>query len=144
MIFSPRTMPVDAAAARDHRLEIMDRQPRKWLTDRASIEDLAGQQGLSGSVIAAMAPAGYRVGQGKLCRLDGRVFLHLVYTNGAANFSVFLQNTQEIAGARPIYTDKLGTEHIAGFEIHGLTALIVTEQSGNAALRLARRATAVL
>src|SRR6202034_1604041 len=41
-----RTKSVYAAAARDHRMEIVDRQPRKWVSDRASIEGLAQRQGL--------------------------------------------------------------------------------------------------
>jgi anti-sigma factor RsiW len=143
-IFLPRTMPVDSAAARDHRLEMIDRQPRKWLMDRASIEQLAEQQGLSGAMIGAIAPAGYRLDQGKLCKLDGRVFLHLVYTKGNANFSVFLHNARAIAGGKPIFTTTFGTEHIARFDARGLSALIVTEQPSDAALDLARHATAIL
>ena len=116
--FSSRPKPVYAAAAKDHRWEIVDGQPRKWLTDRASIEALAARQGVSDSAIAAMAPTGYRLVEGKLCRLDGRVFLHLVYANGLANFSVFLRQPD---GKGPVETNReilvatQGAEHIAGF-----------------------------
>jgi hypothetical protein len=144
---SSRPKPVYAAAARDHRWEIVDGQHRKWLTDRASIKALAARQGVSESAIAAIAPAGYQLVEGKLCRLDGHVFLHLVYANGFANFSVFLRRPD---GKAPVGTGHRidvvtqGAEHIAGFDDPQLTALIVTEQSGNAALSFANSAAAVL
>jgi anti-sigma factor RsiW len=145
--FPVPTKPVYAAAAKDHRWEIVDGQPRKWLTDRASIEALAARQGVSDSAIAAVAPTGYRLVEGKLCRLDGRVFLHLVYANGLANFSVFLRRPDgkaRVGTNRAILVATQGGEHIAGFDDTELSALIVTEQSGNAALAFARSAAAVL
>jgi hypothetical protein len=145
--FLSRTKPVYAAAARDHRWEIVDGQPRKWITNRASIYALAARQGVSSSLIAAVAPPGYRLVEGKLCRLDGRIFLHLVYANGLANFSVFLRRPDGNVPAgtsREILAVTQGAEHIAGFEDPQLSALIVTEQSGNAALAFARSAAANL
>lgn len=136
-----RTTPVFAAAARDHRLEIVDGQPRKWFTDRGAIEGLAGGQGVSASALEAIAPAGYRLAKGKLCRLDGQFFLHLVYVNGSENFSVFLRHAD---GSRTIHAETQGAEHVAGFQEHQLTTLIVTEQPGDAAERFARSAAAVL
>jgi anti-sigma factor RsiW len=145
--FPARPKPVYAAAALDHRREIVEGQPRKWLTDRASIQALAARQGVSSTGIAAVAPAGYRLVEGKLCRLDGHVFLHLVYAKGLANFSVFLRRPD---GKAPVGTDReilvatQGAEHIAGFDDTQLSALIVTEQSANAALNLAQSAASVL
>lgn len=146
-VFAFRTKPVYAAAARDHRWEIVDGQPRKWLTNRAAIAALAERQGVSDSLIAAVAPAGYRLVEGKLCRLDGRIFLHLVYANGLANFSVFLRRPDSKAAVgtnREIVVATQGSEHIAGFDDAQLSALVVTEQSGNAALVFVRSAAAVL
>jgi anti-sigma factor RsiW len=138
-----RTKPVYAAAARDHRMEIVDRQPRKWFTDYAAIEKLAGREGLSGSVAANFAPAGYRLAQGKLCLLDGRVFLHLVYKNDAGDFSLFLRRSDQ-ADPGAIQTNTFAAEHVAGFQHGPVRALIVTEQPGDSALRLAKLAETVL
>ena len=146
-VFSSGAKPVYAAAAKDHHSEIVDGQPRKWLTDRASIAALAERQGVSESAIAAVAPAGYQLVEGKLCRLDGHVFLHLVYAKGLANFSVFLRRPDGKARVRAnheILVVTQGAAHIAGFDDTQLTALIVTEQSGNAALSFAKSAAAVL
>jgi len=144
-----RTKPVYAAAARDHRMEIVDRQPRKWFTDYPAIEKLAGREGLAGSVAANFALAGYRLAQGKLCLLDGRVFLHLVYKNDAGDFSLFLRRSNDgndgnDAGVGGIQTNTFAAEHVAGFQHGPLRGLIVTEQPGDSALRLAKLAETVL
>jgi anti-sigma factor RsiW len=143
MLVSSRTKPVDAAAARDHRMEIVDRQPRKWFTDDASIQGLAGRVGLPGAVVAAFAPAGYHLAQGKLCLLNGHVFLHLVYKDGSGNFSLFLRRSDD---STPVgaHTNTFAAEHVAGFQHDGLSALIVTEQPGDAVLYLAKYAETVL
>ena len=146
-VFSPRKQPqlVYAAAAQDHRLEIVARQSRKWLTDEASIQALAQSEGIPGAAIAALAPAGYHLAQGKLCRLDRRVFVHLVYVSALGNFSVFLRRNDTAPPiGRTIDIERQGTEQIAGFENTRLIALVVTEQSGDSALRFARSAAAVL
>src|SRR5580693_2811893 len=80
-----------ADAARDHRVEVVEHQRRTWLTDAAAIEALASRRGLSAP--AAIAPMGYRLERGKLCRLGGRVFLHLVYSNGVREFSLYLRDS---------------------------------------------------
>jgi hypothetical protein len=143
MVVSPRAKPMYAAAARDHRMEIVDAQPRKWFTDDASIQGLAGRVGLPGSVVAAFAPARYHLVQGKLCFLNGHVFLHLVYKDGSGNFSLFLRRSDDSAlmGA---HTNTFAAEHVAGFQHDGLSALIVSEQPGDSVLRLAKYAETVL
>ena len=141
MALRPSAIPVYAAAARDHRVEIVDGQPRKWFTDRASIDGLARAQGVSATAIDGMASGGYHLARGKVCRLDGQFFLHLVYVNGAENFSVFVRHAD---GLQAIYHETQGAEHVAGFQGHQMTALIVTEQAGDAADRFARLASTVL
>jgi anti-sigma factor RsiW len=141
LYFTMRATPMYAAAARDHRLEIVDLQPRKWVTDRASIAAIAKGQGVADFDIDALAPAGYHLSKGKLCFLGGKVFLHLVYANGGENISVFLRPADHIEA---VHAETHEAEHVAGFEDRKLSAVIVTEQSGDAALRLARSAAAVI
>jgi anti-sigma factor RsiW len=139
ILFATRTPPVFAAAARDHRVEIVDRQPRKWFTDRASIDGLARREGLPGSAVSSFIPAGYRLAQGKLCMLNGRGFLHLVYVSDAGNFSLFLRRPDD-AAPPGLHADSFAAEHVAGFQSSQLSALFVTDQSGDAALHLAESA----
>ena len=141
----PKATGVFAAAARDHRMEIVDRQPRRWRTDLASVNDLAAREGISTGIVSKIAPAGYRFQQAKLCKLDGVLYLHLVYSDssGAKNFSVFLDG-QDQHHVEEIYASRLGAEHVAGFETDRLRAVIVTDQSGDAALTFARFAASVI
>jgi anti-sigma factor RsiW len=141
VVFLMRARPVYAAAAVDHRLEIVELQPRQWSTDRTAIAALAQRQGVPDSTIDRIAPAGYRLAQGKLCFLDGKIFLHLVYASDAGKVSVFLRAADRVEA---VHAESHGAEHVAGFQDQRLSALFVTEQSGDAAIRIARSAQAVI
>jgi anti-sigma factor RsiW len=134
-IFLLRTTPVYAAAARDHRVEIVDGQPRKWLTDREALANLASVQTVPEFI------AGYHLQRGRLCRLNGQIFLHLVYENNSRSVSVFIRRAD---GAETIHMESQGAQHVAGFRKDGLNALIVTEQPYAAALRFAHATAALL
>ncbi|MBZ5612163.1 MAG: zf-HC2 domain-containing protein [Acidobacteriia bacterium] len=140
-------------AARDHRSEVINRQPRRWLADPAALESLAEQRGVSRAAVASLAPSGYRPEHGKLCRLDGRIFLHLVYTDGAHEFSVFLRErdadplpgpARDTLNGRSLHVADFGDEHLSCFQTDRLRAMLVTDQPGETALALARLAAAVL
>jgi anti-sigma factor RsiW len=136
VLLSSRAGAIFSAAARDHRREIVQAQPRKWQTDQAAIERLAAGQGLSPAAIASIAPAGYRLDQGRLCFLNGRLFVHLLYSNSSGNFSLFLRE-QETPHFRAAGPGAYASEHVAGFQKAALTALVVTEESNEAAMHLA-------
>lgn len=87
-------------AARDHRIEVVEHARRTWITDSSAVDALAEKQGLS-IVAARMAPQQYHLERGKLCRLGGRVFVHLVYSDGAHEFSLYLRN--RVPGASPMH-----------------------------------------
>jgi len=144
--------PLCVEAARDHRNEVTDRQLRRWLTDPKAIADLARKIGLPESLVTAPVAAGYRLERGKLCRLDGRTFLHLVYAQGAREFSSYLRllDAQPRAGftrettAKVVHKADSGREHIAYFQTGQLTAMFVSDESGDAALSFARFAARAL
>jgi anti-sigma factor RsiW len=139
-ILSKRMNTTQAAAARDHRIEIVNGQPRKWITKASAIENLAASQGLPGAAIAGFIPAGYHLAQGRLCFLNGRVFVHLVYANPTENFSLYVRKPIGRAAAElgtPARANDFGTEHVAGFEKSYLTAVVVSEHSDSDAMRLA-------
>jgi anti-sigma factor RsiW len=79
-----------ADAALDHRMEVTEHQPRRWRTDPAEIEKLAGRYELSN--VAALAPEGYRLEHAKMCGIDGKPALHLVYANGSQEVSLFVRS----------------------------------------------------
>jgi anti-sigma factor RsiW len=140
-VFLMSARPVYAAAAVDHRREIVELQPRRWSTDRTAIAALAQRQGVSDSVIDRVTPAGYHLAQGKLCFLDGRIFVHLVYASDTGRVSVFLRPADRVEA---VHAESHGAEHVAGFQDRKWNALFVTEQSGDAALRFAKSAAAVI
>jgi anti-sigma factor RsiW len=144
MAFIPATLPLCAAAARDHFKEVTSRQHRNWLTDSAAIAGLAQRNGLPASLVVALTPAGYHLEHAKLCRLDGRLFLHVVYAQGTTEISTYLRprDTQPLAAA--IHQTESGHEHIAYFQTNQLTAMFVTDQSSEAALSFAQSAARLL
>jgi hypothetical protein len=124
-----------ADAARDHRIEVVEHSQRRWLTDVAAIESLAAKQGFSARSTDTIAPPGYHVARAKLCRLGGRVFLHLVYSDGAHEYSFYLRDSaaQDLAAVRD-----LDAEHVAPVLSRRYTALVVTDESRSAAIEIAR------
>jgi hypothetical protein len=123
-----------ADAARDHRVEVVDHARRNWLTETAAMDALAVKHGFSAARAKAVAPAGYRLERGKLCRIGGRVFLHLVYSDGSHAFSFYLREHGGDAG--PV-VDVAG-DHVAPVSSGQFTALVVTDESRAAAVEIAR------
>jgi anti-sigma factor RsiW len=128
-----------ADAALDHRQEVIEHQPRRWRTDPAEIEKLAVRYQLTD--LSALAPAGYRLEHAKMCGIDGQPALHLVYTNGVQEFSVFVRQG---GGVEPLSAHSVGSEHLARFRTVRHEAVIVTNGSSGECLEFARVAAAVL
>lgn len=131
-----RPVPVSrvyADAALDHRLEVMEHQPRRWRTDPMEIGKLAARYELTD--LAALAPEGYRLEHAKMCGLDGKPALHLVYTDGRREFSVFVR--ARAGGEKGLREVSVGSEHLAGFGTERLEA-VVAGGSGGECLEFAR------
>jgi hypothetical protein len=152
-LMGPQGGQVYAAAARDHRLEIGERQPRRWVTDPAQIAALAERRGLPGSAVLALSAQGYHLERGRLCFVGHRVFVHTVYSEDGHEFSVYLRGrgTNPLPGAiretvngAPLRVADEGSPHVVSVETSRLTVLIVDDQSPDAALRFARFASSVL
>ncbi len=126
-------------AALDHRQEVVEHQPRRWRTDPAEIEKLAARYQLTD--LAALAPQGYRLEHAKMCGLDGQPALHLVYTNGVKEFSMFVRQG---GGSAPVSAHTVGLEHLARFRTARHEAVVVTDGSSGECLQFARVAAAVL
>jgi anti-sigma factor RsiW len=143
---------VYADAAFDHRLEVVEHGPRPWLTDSAKIAALAQQQGISDPVPLVLA-SGYHLERAKICLLDGRLFLHAVYSDGTREFSLYLRprdgepmtgTIRGVADLRLLRVCDAGGEHLSSFQTSRLTALVATDQSAGTAVHLARAVSAAL
>ena len=128
---------VDAAA--DHRREVVERQPRTWRSNPAEVKSLAARQGISSSLANLLAPAGYRLEHAKLCPLSGHLYLHLVYSDGAHEISIFLRQRDSSPQGKgdDLRTADAAGEHLASFETNRVSAILVTEQPAGSARRLA-------
>jgi anti-sigma factor RsiW len=132
-----------ADAAEDHHSEVVDRERRTWVSDPAAVEALAERAGIEAKAVTVLAPEGYHFDRARLCRLNGARFLHLVYSDGVREFSMFV-GPQNASLTGKIECSDLGADHVAAFRGTHMNALIVTDQAGDTALRLARSVTGVL
>jgi hypothetical protein len=70
-------------AVRDHRLEVVEHRPRHWRMDPADLRRVENQHPIT-------VPAGYRLKEAKTCGIAGRPVMHLVYTDGSRDVSVYV------------------------------------------------------
>jgi anti-sigma factor RsiW len=136
--FKPQPPPVCVAAAQDHRREIVNGQPRRWLSDVSAIQSLAEKQDVPASAIAALATTGYRLERGRLCLLKKQIFLHLVYSKDGAEYSVYLRPRGAESVGDSVRETEVGPEELAYFQSDRLTAVFVAHQSGANVLAFAR------
>jgi anti-sigma factor RsiW len=151
--FSGPVSPVYTAVVHDHQVEVVEHARRAWVSDGAVIQLLAAKQGVPQTAFPALAPANYHLERAKLCPLDGNTYLHLVYTDGAHELSIFLHqgemaplpgSARGSANGKVLRTASVGPDYLAGFQSSGFTALVVTDQSAPVALDAARAVALVL
>jgi anti-sigma factor RsiW len=133
-------------AALDHRVEVMEHQRRHWRSDPEEIEKLAARYELSSEAARAslLAPQGYRLEHAKICGIDGAPALHMVYTNGVQEVSVYVRKRTGNEKGSGVHTVRVGSEHLAGFQTDRVEAVIVTSGSSGECLQFARFAAGVL
>jgi len=132
------------AAARDHEREVVNGEPRRWLSDLAAIQVLATKQGVPASAIAALGTTGYKWERGRLCFLKGHLYLHLVYIKDGAEYSVYLRPlTNEAPVDHSVREVSAGAEDSAYFQTNRLAAVFVAGHS-HAAAAFARASAGVL
>jgi hypothetical protein len=143
--FHPEAPPLSIAAARDHRREIVNGEPRRWLTKLSDIQSLAEKQGVPGSAIAALETTGYRLQRARLCFLKRQIFLHLVYTKGGEEFSVYLRpRGSDSPFDGEVREASVELENVAYFQTGRMTAVFVDERSRAQAAVFARAGARVL
>jgi hypothetical protein len=119
--------PVCAAAVQDHQREIVNGEPRQWLTDVSAIQELAKKQGVPPATIAALGSTGYRLERARLCFLQRQIFLHLVYSKQDAEYSVYLRSPGSVAA---FDSSVRGSENLAYFETNRVMAVFVSQHAG--------------
>jgi len=144
---------VYADAAHDHHIEVIELQPRHWSSDLDHVDALADKQGIPRSAVTALGSGPYRFERGKLCFIDHRIFLHVVYTDGTGEYSFYLRQrgmeslpgrARETDNGRAVHVSHIGSERVASFQTDQLTVMVVTDQSSDNALHAARFAATTL
>lgn len=143
---------VYADAASDHQDEVIDHSPRRWFTDPAQIAAVEKHFGLSIDIPQELS-GGYRLEHAKVCQLDGKLFVHAVYSDGAHEFSLYLRPrdserltgaVQGIANGRLLHASMSGGEHLASFKTSHLLAVVATNLDASSAIADARLSSAAI
>jgi len=131
-----------ADAARDHQAEVIEHQPRRWRSELAEVNALAARFGLPASSVAALGPAGSILVHARICRLDGKPVLHLVYQSGTREISLFVRRND--GGAATNTPVLVGREYVEAFRTTRFSAIVVAAGSRTECLHFAQTAAAVL
>ena len=139
--------PVYAAVAHDYSVEVLGQVHRVWLADHSQIAALASQQGISAAALEALAPSNYSLERAMLCPLNGSRYLHLVYTDGGHEMSIYLHpaDATRLSGfaldsenGKYLHSVQIGDIWLAGFRSERYIAIVATDQSKYEALSVAR------
>jgi len=130
--FHVPTLYVEAAA--DHQHEIVDREPRVWVTDAAAIAALAQSRDIQASAVQVLGRDRYRLEKAKICKLDGLLYLHLVYTDGTRETSAYL-HSRKTPGFSPLATAEVSGAYLAVINGAHVTALFVGGRAEDAVAR---------
>lgn len=82
-------------AADDHQEEIVGKAPRKWKADPVEVAALSQKLVGDPSVPERVAPAGYHLVGARICILHGKRYMHLDYSNGDNQVSLFVRHQDE-------------------------------------------------
>ena len=134
--------PSYAAAAQDHWAEVVEHEPRHWRSTPAEIQFLIAAGGLSSDQVAALAPTGYWLEQAKVCGIAGRRTLHLVFSNGTQQYSLYVRPHR--SAKERVRLIQHNAEEVAGFETGRFSVLVVTTGTYTQCEEIARLAAARL
>lgn len=130
------------AAAQDHWAEVVEHEPRHWRSTPAEMQFLIAASGLSSDQVSALAPAGYWLEHAKVCGIAGRRTLHLVFSNGTQQYSLYIRPHRGVK--ERVRLIRHNAEEVAGFETGRFSALVVTTSTSTQCEELARLAAARL
>jgi hypothetical protein len=102
-------------------------------------------------LVSELAPAGYHIDRAKICDLVDRSYVHLVYTDGNNEVTVFVRRNsgERMAGERvanvagaAIYSASEADVQVSGFLAKGLTVLVVDDLPRPQVISIAEHAAA--
>lgn len=122
-------------AADDHREEVIDNAPRKWKIDPQQIQALSQKMTGDPALAQRMTIPGYQFSGARTCYLHGKRYMHLRYSNGTNEISVFLRHRDEHPSWTARLLDPFTSKSAATETIDGLN--IASEQKAQMTLVIA-------
>lgn len=138
-----------ADAADDHHDEVVDHLQREWLYSASEIRKLVQEGTGNSAVLTQLTPDGYHIERARICELGMKNYLHLVYSDGTHEVSMFVrqQEGEQLAGAErdtvngtPVLGDSYQKLQVAAFQSPRYTVVVVSDQPMNATVDFARKA----
>ena len=109
-------------AVDDHREEILDKAPRRWRTDPVKIAALSQKLTGDPALPERIVPLGYHLVGGRICDLHGKPYMHLDYSDGSNEISLFLRHKDEPNGLPGRVLEWFRPNWATAERIDGLTA----------------------
>jgi hypothetical protein len=123
-----------ADAIVDHRVEVVENAPRKWSSDLPRIVSVS--QKIIGAEInpEQLAPSGYHFERARICSLQDKRYVHIVFSNGSQQVSMFVRTRDDSVthalswwNNRRLYQDVLGNTNVVRFDGRKFSFVLVGE-----------------
>lgn len=108
-----------ADAIVDHRVEVTENAPKKWTADLELIAAISQKMVGTGINPEQFAPSGYHFQRARICSLVDKRYVHMVFSNGNQEISIFLRGRDTGAlqalswwNGRRLYQDVLGNTNV--------------------------------
>ena len=122
-------------AADDHREEVIDKAPRKWRIDPQELQTLSQKMTGDSGLAQRIAIPGYQFSGARTCYLHGKRYMHLRYSNGSNEISLFLRHHDQHPSWMTRLLDPFTSKSAATETIDGLN--IASEQKAQMTLVVA-------
>jgi anti-sigma factor RsiW len=94
-------------ASQDHVAEVVRTEHREWRTQSSSIGQLVSQCMKTPPQLEQLSIPGYQLVRGKECGISRSRYVHLVYSNGEQQISMYVLADDEHGSLRSIFTSLL-------------------------------------
>jgi anti-sigma factor RsiW len=82
-------------AADDHQQEVVAKAPLKWRTESEQVQALSQRMVGDSAVPDRIVPAGYHLVGARVCLLHGKRYMHLNYSDGNNEISLFVRHQDQ-------------------------------------------------
>ncbi len=128
------------AAARDHRVEVVENKPRRWKLDVPAMQPLMAQYHVGWNDVQALLPVGFVLEKAKECRIGGQPTLHMVFSDGNRALSVYVRASGEDMKVEQV---SVQDADVAAFHRGKLSGIVVAANAPGLCAEAVRRLTSL-